>query len=143
MCTILPGFYVVLGMEARASHVVGKHYQLSHTQTSVTQTLIPRSFLSVFFFFPEWSLPPPPLIYLFVCLFFETSKVSQDKPWLSWNSLCKPDCPQTHRDLPVSASQVLGLKTCVMSKAHADFQLAPSIPLSALASSASYWQIRM
>ena len=27
-------------------------------------------------------------------------------------TLCKPGWPQTHRDLPASASQVLGLKVC-------------------------------
>jgi hypothetical protein len=31
------------------------------------------------------------------------------KPWLSWNSLCRPD---RLRDLPASASRVLGLKAC-------------------------------
>ena len=25
--------------------------------------------------------------------------------WLSWNSLYRPGCPQTHRDSPISASQ--------------------------------------
>ena len=43
-------------------------------------------------------------------------------PWLSWNSLCRPSCPETHSidqaglkltNLPASASQVLGLKVCV------------------------------
>ena len=29
---------------------------------------------------------------------------------LSWNSLCRPGCPWTHRDLSVSATPVLGLK---------------------------------
>lgn len=28
------------------------------------------------------------------------------KPWLSWNSLCRPDWLETHRDLPVSTSWV-------------------------------------
>ncbi|XP_050006399.1 XK-related protein 8 isoform X2 [Alexandromys fortis] len=32
--------------------------------------------------------------------------------WLSWNSLCRPDWPLTHRDPPASASRVLGLKVC-------------------------------
>jgi hypothetical protein len=31
-------------------------------------------------------------------------------PWLSWNKLCKPGWPWTHRDLLVSASLVLGLR---------------------------------
>ncbi|CAO2628824.1 hypothetical protein LEMLEM_LOCUS20187, partial [Lemmus lemmus] len=31
---------------------------------------------------------------------------------LSYNLLCRPGWPQTHRDPPVSASQVLGLKVC-------------------------------
>jgi len=31
---------------------------------------------------------------------------------LSWNLLCRPRWCQNHRDLPASASQVLGLKMC-------------------------------
>jgi len=34
------------------------------------------------------------------------------QPWLSWNSLCRPGCPQNHRDSPASASLVLGSKAC-------------------------------
>ena len=30
--------------------------------------------------------------------------------WLAWSSLCIPGWPQTHRDLPATASQVLELK---------------------------------
>jgi len=33
-------------------------------------------------------------------------------PLLSWNSLFRRDWPWTHRDLPASASWVLGLKDC-------------------------------
>lgn len=32
---------------------------------------------------------------------------------LSWNSLCKQGRPQTHRNPPASASQVLGSRACV------------------------------
>jgi hypothetical protein len=32
--------------------------------------------------------------------------------WLSWNKFCRPGWPQTHRDLPASAFQVLRLKVC-------------------------------
>lgn len=43
--------------------------------------------------------PPPLMVYVL--------------PWLSQNSLCGPGWNQTHRDLPVSASQgVLGLEVC-------------------------------
>jgi hypothetical protein len=31
---------------------------------------------------------------------------------MSWNSVCTPEWPQTHRDQPASAFQVLGLKAC-------------------------------
>lgn len=31
-------------------------------------------------------------------------------PWLAWNSLCRPSW--LHRDLPASASRILGLKEC-------------------------------
>lgn len=30
------------------------------------------------------------------------------QPWLSWNLICKPGWPPTDRDLPVSASGMLG-----------------------------------
>jgi hypothetical protein len=33
-------------------------------------------------------------------------------PWLTWNSLYKPDWSQTEKDLPASASKVLGLEAC-------------------------------
>ncbi|GAB1285016.1 Ribosome biogenesis protein WDR12 [Apodemus speciosus] len=31
-------------------------------------------------------------------------------PWLSWNMLCRPGCPRTHKDPPVSASRMQGSK---------------------------------
>jgi len=43
------------------------------------------------------------------CFVFEVGSM---KPWLAWNSLCRPDWPQTHRDPPASASLVLGWKVC-------------------------------
>jgi hypothetical protein len=33
-------------------------------------------------------------------------------PQMVWNSLCRPDWPQTHRHPPASAPQVLRLKVC-------------------------------
>jgi vacuolar-type H+-ATPase subunit I/STV1 len=50
------------------------------------------------------------VIYLFIYLFiygFSRQGFSV-QPWLSWNSLCRPDWPRTQK----SASQVLGLKVC-------------------------------
>lgn len=46
--------------------------------------------------------PPPKLIPV-------SGKL--EKPWLSWNSLCRPGCAHTG-DLPATASQALGLKVC-------------------------------
>ena len=46
---------------------------------------------------------------MFVCL-FETGIISETLAVL--NSLCKLGWPQTHRDLPASASWMLGLKVC-------------------------------
>ncbi|XP_049987075.1 arf-GAP domain and FG repeat-containing protein 2 isoform X2 [Alexandromys fortis] len=46
------------------------------------------------------------LYFLFVCLFF----FSKQFLWLSWNSHCRPGWPQTHRDLPASASLSAGIK---------------------------------
>jgi hypothetical protein len=34
-------------------------------------------------------------------------------PWLAWNSLCRPSCPQTHRNPLVFVSQVLRSKAWV------------------------------
>ena len=48
-------------------------------------------------------------IYLFFC-FFETGFLCF--PWMSWNSLCRLGCPQTHRVPPASTFQMLGLKVC-------------------------------
>jgi hypothetical protein len=44
--------------------------------------------------------------------FFKTGFLCVAVLWLSWNSLCRPGWSRTHRDLPASASLVLGLKTC-------------------------------
>ena len=35
--------------------------------------------------------------------------------WLSWDSVCRPDWPQTDRAPPASASQMLGLMECASS----------------------------
>ena len=51
-------------------------------------------------------------VYLFVCLFFETGFLCSFRG-SSGISSCRPDWPWTHRDPLASASQVLGLKTCV------------------------------
>jgi hypothetical protein len=52
-------------------------------------------------FFHRWEIP--------VNFFFETSFLIL---WLSWNLLCRPGWPRTHRYLPTSASWVLWLKAC-------------------------------
>ena len=54
------------------------------------------------------------IVYLFnFCLFvFENRLFVCVQSWLSWNSLCRPGWPLTHRDLLASAFQVLGLKAC-------------------------------
>jgi hypothetical protein len=63
--------------------------------------------------------------FLFVCLFVLRDRIS----------LCSPGCPGTHfvdqaglklRNLPASASQVLGLKACATTA-----QLAPTCNLTA------------
>jgi hypothetical protein len=43
-------------------------------------------------------------LFYFIFYFFETG--------LFWNLLWRQGWPQTHRDLPASASTVLGLKVC-------------------------------
>ena len=65
-----------------------------------------------FFFFFGFGLVVVVVLFLFFVLVF----VFQD-----WGSLCSPGCPGIHsveqvglelRNLPTSASQVLGLKAC-------------------------------
>jgi hypothetical protein len=41
--------------------------------------------------------------------------------WLSWNLLCIPDRPRTRRDLPTSASKVLGVEPDVSHQAGSNF----------------------
>lgn len=48
---------------------------------------------------------------------------------LTWNSLCRPVRPQTHKDLSVSASQVLGLKMRVPPCLAHWFHLAYEAPM--------------
>jgi hypothetical protein len=55
--------------------------------------------------------------YLFTCLFacfftYFQGKVSLWESWLTWKSLCRLSWPPAHRDPPVSASWVPGLKLC-------------------------------
>jgi hypothetical protein len=59
------------------------------------------------------------ILFWFVCLFVFVLFVFQDRV-----SLCSPGCPGTHsvdqagldlRNLPASASRVLGLKTCAVT----------------------------
>ena len=50
------------------------------------------------------------MLYIGVLLvFFKTGFLSKA---LTWNSLSRPGWPQILRELPVSASQVSGLKVC-------------------------------
>ncbi|EGW14713.1 hypothetical protein I79_019557 [Cricetulus griseus] len=46
----------------------------------------------------------------FFCFCFSRQGFSVLLWSLSWNLICRPGWPQNHRDLPASASQVLGLK---------------------------------
>jgi hypothetical protein len=46
-------------------------------------------------------------VVLFCSVLRQGFSVQQLK--LSWNSLCRPGWPHTHRDLPASASRVMGL----------------------------------
>jgi hypothetical protein len=52
-------------------------------------------------------------MFLFVCFCLFGGEVSLCHLDLPGNLLCKPGWPQTHRDAPASASQVLELKVCV------------------------------
>jgi hypothetical protein len=54
------------------------------------------------------------LAYLFIYLFIFVllRQGLSTEPWLSWNSLCSPGWPQSHRDPSASAFQMLGLKAC-------------------------------
>ena len=50
------------------------------------------------------------------------SWVSWCLSWLSWNYLCRPGCPQTHRYLPIAASQVQGLRCAPPLLAYLGFK---------------------
>jgi hypothetical protein len=73
----------------------------------------------IFFIFPSqkecflicWFSMGYFFVLLFVCLFVFQDRVTV-YIWQSWNLLCIWGCPLTHRNLPTSASQVLGLKQC-------------------------------
>ena len=54
--------------------------------------------------------------------------ISLCRPWLAWNSLCKQSWFCTHRNLPISASPVLGLKTCNTSSGHMSSSSSSSSP---------------
>ena len=47
-----------------------------------------------------------------VCVHFVLRQGLSRKSWQSWNSLCRPGWPRTHRGPPASASLVLRLKAC-------------------------------
>lgn len=49
--------------------------------------------------------------------FFKTGFLCVTESWLPWNSLCRSGWPQTHRNPPPSASQVVG-PTPRYSKTH-------------------------
>ena len=59
-----------------------------------------------------WCLLTSSGFSLFVCCFVFLKQGFSVYPWLSWNSLSRPNWPQTHRDLPAAASQLLRLKAC-------------------------------
>jgi hypothetical protein len=53
-----------------------------------------------------------------VILFFGLRQDLSTQSWPAWISICRPGWPQTHRDPPASASQVLGWKVCITTPSY-------------------------
>ena len=63
------------------------------------------------------------VIFFFFFFFFWRQGLSM-QPWLSWSSLCKPECPRIHIDPPISAFCVLGLNGCATKSSLEALELA-------------------
>lgn len=57
---------------------------------------------------PANATPPHPPLFFIASLRLITYFLLSEK------LLCRPHCPWTHKDLPVSATKVLGLKVCTI-----------------------------
>jgi hypothetical protein len=57
-----------------------------------------------------WVLSVAPSGFCFILGFDRV--LLKSPPSLTWNSICRPGWPRTHRDLPISASQMLRLGAC-------------------------------
>jgi hypothetical protein len=116
---------------------VGCSYPLSHLTSPPPPFFIFETGFKLFrlirfinlliYLFETVSLHRPGSFYLFTYLFVETY------PQLSWNSPHRSGWSQTHRDLPTSASWVLGLKGVHY---HA---LYPRLVLNFLSSDSAIW----
>lgn len=80
--------------------------------THYVDQIVPHSQRSVFLCLLSAGIKDDCHHHLVVVLFLETGSSLKLRD-LSWNLLCTPGWPQMDRDPPTSASQVLGLKTCV------------------------------
>jgi hypothetical protein len=93
--------------------LLGIELQISGRAVSALNHWAISPALSFTFYFVRkrsWYIGPGDLTFsLSLSLFF----FKTGSFYIVWNSLCRPGWPQTHRDPPASASQVLGLKVCI------------------------------
>lgn len=84
-----PHLYIIL------QHGCVHMHTNTHKHTNICKTVFKKFLCFCFLFF------------VLIFIFWNGLTVY---PWLSWKSLCLPGWPRTHRNLPVFAIRVLGLK---------------------------------
>jgi hypothetical protein len=96
---------------------VHKLYYLQISNSKIYHCFI-NLFLNYLYELNIYFIFLPSFLSLFFCLFGSFLRQSLYRFSFPETSLGRPGWPQTHKDLPVSVFQVLGLKACVTTAHH-------------------------